>query len=160
MENNEKNNAQSKVGRIGSARARLADSTARAAGPPPSFLVPACRTPLSPGLWRKCKRPAAVADVRARKSETRISAIADFAGKGKQEKKALPLSLLAGRHHENPGALEKVFADFSHVATQPSPPSPAASLRRASTPPRPALARHAAPRRVPRVAPCRVCRRR
>ena len=67
-------------------------------------------------LWRKCKRPAAVTGVRARfsqKSETRISAIADFAGKGKQEKKALPLSLLAGRRHDNPGALEKSFPDIS-----------------------------------------------
>src|SRR5215831_13136153 len=40
----------------------------------------------------KCRRQVAVAGVRAHKSETRISAIADFARKGKREKKALPLS--------------------------------------------------------------------
>src|SRR5215471_6693761 len=40
----------------------------------------------------KCRRPVAVAGVRAHKSETGISAIADFARKGKREKKALPLS--------------------------------------------------------------------
>jgi hypothetical protein len=49
------------------------------------------------------------------KSETRISAIADFAGEGKREKKALPLSLLTDRRHDNPGALEKNFADLSHA---------------------------------------------
>jgi len=43
------------------------------------------------------------------KSETRISAIADFAAKGKRKKKALLLSLLAGRRDHNPGALEEVL---------------------------------------------------
>jgi hypothetical protein len=52
------------------------------------------------------KTPAAVAGVRAsHKSETRISAIADFARKGKREKKALPLSLQTGRRHDDLGAL-------------------------------------------------------
>ena len=45
----------------------------------------------------------------SQKSETRISAIADLAGKGKRKKKALLLFLLAGRHHNNSAALEKKF---------------------------------------------------
>jgi hypothetical protein len=50
------------------------------------------------------------------KSETRISTVADFARDGKQKKKALPLSLLAGRRRDNHAALEKSFADFSRAA--------------------------------------------
>jgi len=45
------------------------------------------------------------------KFETRISAIADFARKGKREKKALPLSPVTDRRRENPGALENSFSD-------------------------------------------------
>src|SRR5205085_11897363 len=51
------------------------------------------------GRWRpneKC--PPTRAGDNAHKSETRISAIADFARKGKRKKKALPLSPRARRH--------------------------------------------------------------
>jgi len=61
----------------------------------------------------------AAADDRSHKSETRISAIADFACKGKREKKALLLSLLTDRRHHDPGALEKSFAELRRaVAVQ------------------------------------------
>jgi hypothetical protein len=51
----------------------------------------------------------------SQKSKTRISAMADFARKGKQEKKALPLFPLSDRCDDNPGALEKIFAGVSHA---------------------------------------------
>jgi hypothetical protein len=63
---------------------------------------------------KKARRCAAAGD-NSHKSKTRISAIADFARKGKREKKALPLSLLTDRRHDNPGRLEKSFADFSRA---------------------------------------------
>ena len=62
------------------------------------------------------KKPAdAPGGPHSRKSETRISAIADFARKGKREKKALLLSLLTVRRRDDPGGSEKNFADVSFV---------------------------------------------
>jgi hypothetical protein len=49
------------------------------------------------------------------KSKTRISAIVDFARKGKREKKALPLFPLTARRHDDPGRSEKNFASLSHA---------------------------------------------
>jgi hypothetical protein len=51
--------------------------------------------------------PASSGGRSSHKSETRISAIADFARKGKREKKALPLSLLTDLRHDNHRAMEK-----------------------------------------------------
>ena len=68
-----------------------------------------CGTSVSPHLSPKRKRPAAVAGVRARfsqKSETMISAIADFAHKGKRKKKALPLFPLTDWRYDSRGALD------------------------------------------------------
>jgi hypothetical protein len=83
MENNGKNNAQNngnsrKSGRVlTSGCERLTSSDVVACGP-----------------WRPNeKRPPTRAGDNSHKSETRISAIADFAREGKQEKKALQLSL-------------------------------------------------------------------
>jgi hypothetical protein len=63
---------------------------------------------------KKARRSAAAGD-NSHKSETRISAIADFARKGEREKKALPLFPLTDRRHENPGKLEKNFSDVGHI---------------------------------------------
>jgi len=41
---------------------------------------------------------------RRKNRKTRISAIADFAGKGKRKKKALRSFLRAGRRYDHPGA--------------------------------------------------------
>src|SRR5262249_42117333 len=46
-------------------------------------------------------------NMRSHKSETRISAIADFAHKGKQEKKVLPLSPPTSRRQDNPRPYER-----------------------------------------------------
>jgi hypothetical protein len=53
--------------------------------------------------------PASSGGRSSHKSEARISAIADFARKGKREKKALQLSLLTDRRRDNPGAVEKAL---------------------------------------------------
>jgi hypothetical protein len=57
-------------------------------------------------------------------SETRISAIADLRRKDKRKKKALLLSLVTDRRHDDRGALEKNFAGLS-----PAPPATSSGQR-------------------------------
>ena len=49
--------------------------------------------------------------------------MADFARKGKQEKKALPLFPLSDRCDDNPGALEKIFTGVGHAVAGQLPAS-------------------------------------